>query len=287
MFWIKGSCGDIIQQLLSANDQINTGFNFTNRPDGGVARKISKDWAEAFPHNILHPENPDDKNWGWLERIWSQSDCDKLLNFAKTKTVVIGTHDINQLHFLKQQLGSNITTVGIVYDQYMEKFVQKNFFLKVINYDQVTKDNYKKQNAKLYAKAEQFNQIGALALKDELKLKSKDFQSVDYQFDHSIDLGLLLNGNLQWFGDYVLPNYKQTFDQWISNQNPLFTNKVAASLTYNQCLGYNKSASNTLKHDVVLDVYDKIFISHYTKINNLPPCKATTHAELIDFFEKL
>ena len=287
MFWIKGSCGDIVQQLLSTNDQISTGFSFATRDDGRVIRTISPDWQNYFPHNILHPLNLADKNFGWLSRTWSKAECDTLLNLAQDKIVIVGTHQIEQVAFLQQQLGSSVSTVGIVYNDYMEKFVKKNFFFKVINYDQITKDSYKKRDQRLYELAEQSNHVGVLALKDELRTPVKNFQSVDYHFDHTIDLGQLLTGNLQWASELVPSSCKHIFEQWLDKQNPLFTHKITASLRYQQCLGYNKSATKSLEQDIFLDIYDKIFINHYTKANNLPACKATTHAELIEFFEKL
>ena len=131
------------------------------------------------------------------------------------------------------------------------------------------------------------NALGPWALKNELMFLMNIPAECNSEVDHAIDLSALLAGNLQWASTIVPIQSQSIFKQWLEKQNPLFTHKITGNKHYDNCIGNNKLATKESSQPFELDLYDKIFVNHYTKTHNLPPCKATTHAELIDFFEKL
>lgn len=287
MHWLPGSCGDIVQYLLSLNANVYTGFDFEINDDGRVIRKISVEAKQFFPTNQPNLVDSSDYDHGWLQREWSRQDCELLQDLSQYKIVVIGTHRTDQLEVVKNFLKSSVDTVGISYTPLMQKFVLKNYCSKVLNHDVVAKNYYKASNPELFEKFEQNNVFGQWALKNELLFKMNVPNEFKLSVDHSVDLSKLLAGNLQWVADFVPTQSRVVFEQWLAKQNPLFTHNIPKNSHYDKCIGRNTQASNNIDGPVELDLYDKIFINHYTKTHNLPPCKAATHSELLEFFEKL
>jgi len=275
MFWVPGSCGDILQHILSQNPGVCTGANYDLNAQGRTVRSITQEFS------ILFPSEPNQ----WLLRSWTARDCDQLAIMAKSQTVVIGTHDYNQVKFLKEYLDSSIEIVGISYDQNMWPIVLKNFCLKVAEFDDNINREYQSQNPSLYKKFKKNNQFGAWVLQDQLLHNTRIPKTVNYLFDYTICLERLLIGDLQWVSQFQTTESLSLFQQWLSIQNLFGRTKMLDNPDLIACLGQNIAA--TIEHPlpIVLDNYDKIFIKHYIKEHNLSTCRASTHYELVDFFK--
>jgi hypothetical protein len=275
MFWVPGSCGDIVQHILSHNVDVCTGATYNLNDQGRAVRTMT----DAF--TVLFPSEPG----RWLRRTWTIQDCDQLVDLAKSQTVIIGTHDYNQVRFLKEHLRSNIETVGINYDQNMWPIVLKNFCFKAIQFHTNINFMYQSANPNLYKKFKDNNVLGAWILQEQLLHTPDDTpNTVNYLFDHTIFLDHLLIGNLQWASQFQTPQSLLTFQRWLSVQNLLGCVKIPDNVDFATCLGRNRQATIEHPFPIVLDNYDKIFIKHYVKKHNLPNCRATTHYELLDFF---
>ena len=276
MFWVPGSCGDILQHVLSQNPGVCTGANYDLNAHGRTTRTMTHEF------NVLFPSTPNQ----WLFRTWTAQDCDRLVDLAKSQTVVIGTHDYNQMKFLKEHLNSSIETVGIAYDQAMWPIVLKNFCRKVAEFDSNINSIYQSQNPSLYKKFKKNNLFGAWVLQDQLLHSIKIPNTVDYLFDHTIGLDRLLTGDIQWVSQFQISEPLLLFQQWLSVQNLFGRTKISDNPDLIACLGHNKEATNEHPLPIILDNYDKIFIKHHVKKHNLPICQASTHHELLDFFIK-
>jgi hypothetical protein len=110
--------------------------------------------------------------------------------------------------------------------------------------------------------------------------------TVDYLFDYTIRLDRLLTGDLQWVSQFQLSESLLVLQQWLSVQTLFGRTKMPNNPDLISCLGQNKEATTEYPLPIILDNYDKIFIKHHVKENNLPPCQASTHHELLDFFIK-
>ena len=274
MFWVPGSCGDILQQVLSHNIDVCTGGYYDLNSQGRAVRTTTHEF------NMLFPSTPSQ----WLLRSWSVQDCDRLVNLAKSQTVVVGTHDYAQVRFLKEYLNSSIETIGVVYDQNMWPVVLKNFCLKVANSDDLVNQVYQSCNTNLYKKFKKNKSVGAWVLQDQLLHNTKIPKTVDHLFDHVIYLDRLLSGDLQWVSQFRTPGSLLLFQQWLSIQNLFGRTKMPNNPDLIACLGQNREATVEHPLPIALDNYDKIFIKQHVKQHNLPACRASTHHELLDFF---
>ena len=139
LFWVPGSCGDIVQTLVSHQLGLYSGFEFDIDSQGRAWRKITDEWKKLFSHNQPHLTNSSLTDHGWLQRQWSEQDCQTLLSLSQTRPVIIGTHELCQLEFVKKQLGSQVQTIGICYQQSLHKFVIKNHCAKILTNDEINK----------------------------------------------------------------------------------------------------------------------------------------------------
>ena len=283
LYWAKGSCGDIMQTLVCHPRGLYNGFEHEIDSQGRAWRRISPEFAQLFPHNQPHLFNTTEHDHGWLGRTWSVEDCDQLVALSQRQPVIVGTHDRDQVRFLKQCLGNDITTVGVCYESWLQKFVVKNYCVKMLSHDQLTAQCLEHSDPQLSKLLTQHNAQGLWALKNHLKFEPIAPDSVAAEFDVNIDLAEFLTGNLQWIADF-LPQ-QHMYDHWLSLQNPLFLHSIPANKHYDQCLGRNIRASISPKQPIVLDLYDKIFINFYCKQHQLPNPSAVNHLELIEFFE--
>jgi hypothetical protein len=274
MFWIPGSCGDILQHLLSQNHDISTGATFNLNSQGRTVRTMTSMFKSLFP------STPDK----WLRRKWTIQDCDRLVNMAKSQTIVIGTHDYAQVKFLKEYLKSDINTVGIAYDQNLWPIVLKNYCLKSAQANADVNFQYQSSNSPLYKMLKNKNVFGAWLLQDELLHVKTIPKTVNYLFDHVICLDRLLTGDLQWANEFTTSQSVSTFQQWLCLQNLFGRVRMPDHPDFIACLGYNQWATIDHPDPIALDSYDKIFIKHYVKQHNLPACRVSTHYELLNFF---
>jgi len=277
LFWYGGSCGDILQNILSMHPDVFTGATYSINSRGRSVPHMMPEFLDMFPV----PTST------WLWRKWSEQDCEQLINQSHDKIIVIGTHEYEQVSFLKNYLGSQIETIGIVYDQLLWPFVLKNFCYKVTEIQNDLNQQYQTNHPELYKKFKKHEAIGAWTLSDQLKHDGNWVPKViNYKFDHTIRLDLLLNNDLQWLTQFLRPDSEIVFQTWLNKQNILYRVQLPANADYDACLGRNPQATEYSSAPITLDIYDKIFINHYIKKHNLPPCKANTHQELLDFFNK-
>jgi hypothetical protein len=275
LYWVPGSCGDILQHVLSFNPDVCTGATFTVNAQGRAFRRMNQDFLQIFPAESRK----------WLMRTWSTEDCNQLIKLSKSKTVVIGTHRYDQVKFLKDYLGNNIETVGVVYERALWPFVLKNYCVKVQDSDPESCYWYQQQNEKLYQTLKKNNAFGAWVLQDQLLTKREIATEVNELFDHNIFLNRLLLGDLQWIDQFKNPQSAEQFDQWLNLQSLLYRIKLPDNRDFTACLGRNCEAYLPNNNPIWLDEYDRMFVKHYVKTHNLPQCHAQTHYELLDFFE--
>lgn len=282
--WVPGSCGDIVQHMASRSQQIYTGFDFAIDSQGRAYRKIQKEFAELFPHNQLHLVNASATDHGWLLRDWNDKDCDALQKLSQSRSVMIGTHSSSQVIKLKEYLGSTVTTVGMVYDSLLHKFVVKNYCQKILNQDAVSKSYFKNTDPKLFRMLENNHAVGIWSLKNELESQQQVPNTVLPNFDINIDLGKFLCGDLQWATEFDAAY--DVYQQWAQLQNPLFRFDMPNNVHWNQCLGRNCSAVDQTSDPIEFDLYDKIIVNFYCKKHKLPNPRVNNHLELHEFFEK-
>lgn len=274
MYWAPGSGGDTLQHLLSMNPSIQTGASYELNAQGRTQRYMVPEFESQFPG--------DDQRWLW--RNWTTDECEMLLEQSRSQLIVIGTHDYNQVKFLKQTLKLDIETVGVVYDKTLWPFVLKNYCVKTQDSDPVSCYFYQQQNAPLYAKLKENNAFGAWVLKNQLLIHHEVPVEIDHEFDHRVALSRLLINDLQWFDQHVNEQGRRQFELWLSLQNPLYRVKLDYDPDFLACLGGNVEAIEPDLRPIALDAYDMVFVSHYVKAQNLPRCTAKTHWELRDFF---
>jgi hypothetical protein len=259
---------------MSLDPSIQLGFEFELNDQGRSVRKIQTQWQDLFPSAAGR----------WLARTWNADDCQKIEQLAGT--VVIGTHLKSQVDFLKNYFADKIETVGIVYNETAWAFVLKNLFTKVLESNQSLDDLYQQHPAE-YKLFKRHNAIALRAFKAELEFPTSVVKSVNNEFDHCIDLEKLVAGDLQWAKSLIPMQGQQIFETWLKKQSPLFRYQIVGNFHYDRCMGRNACATEPCTGPIKLDLYDWLLINHYIKTHNLPPCKATTHQELIEFFEKL
>ena len=221
----------------------------------------------------------------WLMRSWSNKDCDQLINLSKNNIVVIGTHRRDQVEFLKASLGTNIETVGVVYEPELWPFVLKNYCVKVQDSDPESCYQYQQQNEKLYRTLKKNNAFGAWVLQDQLLTRREIAIQVNATFDHNIFLNRLLLEDLQWIDQFKNSQSVAQFNQWLDLQSMLYRIKLPDNRDFVNCLGRNRLAILPDREPIWLDEYDKMFVKHYVKTHDLPQCHARTHHELLEFFE--
>ena len=257
-YWEPGSCGDFVHNLLLLRPLEYQGVieNFVHTDQGRVNPKISQFFIETFKHASNQ----------WYLRDWSVEDCTLLSKFIDTldcNAFVIPTHRLDQTDFLKSQF-SNSTIVGITYPNNMFPLILKNWCKKVVPTDVAIHKIY---NGPLHKYLKTKNRFGEYVLSDQLKYGTKLRSHVDKNFDISISLEDLYNGNLSTVESlfHDSDHVKQHYNTWIQHQNYLHYHQYNLPTILQQALGYNSKSQCAGNLNCNLDTFDNILITHYCK----------------------
>lgn len=252
LYWVPGSGGDMIQQIIGMHPDWYTGSQFILRHNGRVVRKMDQDFVSVFP------SKPDQ----WLWREWSSTDLDRLLSWG-SKNIVIGTHSFQELVKIKSYLGDRVTTIGITYNETLYPAVVKNFCTKVANTDAALNQIYKKQHPALYKKLHEKNSTGLLVLKDCLKNQNIVPLNQTNAFDIELRLEKIFLGDLQWVNQCLTDQSAEHLSAWLSLQDPLYRTAISANNDYIKCLGINTEAITQESAPIELNTYHQILIKHH------------------------
>ena len=276
MFWIPGSCGDIIQQLLGKSGQFENQYDGAILDTGRALQSVDPRLKNLFPSNIVTwtPKNTN----RWYGRTWNDSDILKLKELAaeSSQSWIIGTHRLDQLFFLKKSL--DIVSIGITYDIALYPAVIKNWCRKSAVGCTVTQEIYK--NSKIAQKFQEKNLFGEFMLKEILNHITDRPKKIDNNFDINISLGDIYNRNLSSIDRWVTDAGLDIFDRWLLLQDPLYRFKYTNHQSYIDILGYNTHATTVLDDPIKLSTLDQILISHYCKD---APSTINTNIDFVNF----
>ena len=194
LYHTAGSGGDIISTAWTMNPNIMSAARYTGTNSAGRA-------TTTLNHAVLD-QFPRTPYRHWYNRNWEQ-DLDKLTKLEKP--FFFNVCDIEQARLIKSHLKNNVQLVGVTYSEQHWPFVLHAFCYKVLdaeNYlirDDVG-ENFLNAVAKTpeqrewFIKLGQNKQLGAWyheqALAGTVQYPPKE---CSYEFDHSIDLGELLD----------------------------------------------------------------------------------------------
>lgn len=252
MYWVPGSCGDLLQQVLSMHADWYTGSHFSLDHNGRWQRQVDKDFRQAYPAESNQ----------WLWRSWTTQELDSLLLLPAAQ-VAIGTHSIDELRKIKQHLGSKVTTVGVTYNKNMYPAVLKNFCAKVGEADPKLNSIYSKAQPELYQKLKQNNLFGPKLLKDLLKSGNLIPKQQLDEFDVAVDLEKILLGDLGWANQWLTQQSAEHVANWTVLQDPLYSTAIVANQHYSKCLGLNSQATKLDSNPINLNTYHHTLIHHH------------------------
>lgn len=253
LYWVPGSCGDLLQNLIAMNQDWYIGSRFELDSTGRYQRRVESDFASTFPS---------EKN-NWLWRSWAANELD-LLQAWNNKNIMIGTHSIQQVRFIKKYLGHNVTTLGITYGSELFPAVIKNFCVKVAESDHDINQIYQQNHGDQYHLSKQQNTFGSMVLKDFLKFGGPVPQEQQSEFDIDIKLGSILSGHCEWFEQWLNDRSRQILQQWTTLQDPLYQVIIENIDTrYIKALGINPMATIPDTEPIKLDNYHQTLIQHH------------------------
>jgi hypothetical protein len=282
LYWTPGSCGDLIQSLL-----------ITTKMFSGLAKEYVLDHngrANPVVDDYIKKLFPSKEN-SWFNRIWEEKDLENLKKISKEKTFIIGTHQQAQLDFLKNNLGNEITTMGITYSKSLFPLIIKNFSKKVAPYDKNTIELMSgKKNIKLVNFMIEHKIFDAYFLDQQFKffdftIPIPEFN--DREYDINIELEDIYNNNLSNLKSMLDDSSFNMFDSWYQRQDNLYKFKYSSNQRYVDCIGYNHKATISMDEEIKFSPLDIILIKHYflkNKINHQIP---KSNGELVKIFENL
>jgi len=213
LYWAPGSFGDIITYLLINSGYISAG----NTPYVDNSGKV----CYSFNHTNNFFNFYTEEQETFYFKTWSSADLIKVSNL---KNYIIGTHRIDQAKFIKKTLKNQIQLVGITYTPDHYNMLLKNCVNKVLVNDATVEKHVSQNNEKLIKKFKEKNLYASYLLKVFQRHGKKDTPTqVDDQFDQSIPIDLLINGDLEQLTNLLSLNITQTsqefFTLWYQKQN--------------------------------------------------------------------
>ena len=214
LYWAPGSFGDIITYLL-----INSGYiSACDTPyidnTGRVCYSFNNKFNNLFNFSLEEQET-------FYLKTWSSEDLTKVSDLKK---YIIGTHRIDQAKFIKKTLKDQIQLVGITYTPDHYNMLLKNCVDKVLINDPAVENHVSQNNKKLIKKFKEKNLYASYLLKVFQRYGMNVIPTqVDDQFDQSIPIDLLINGNLEQLTNLLSLDTTQTsqefFTSWHQKQN--------------------------------------------------------------------
>lgn len=278
LFWVPGSCGDLVRQLL-----INTG-QYSNQSKT-VVNEVGRVLPSVDPYLIEQFPTPADVSWH--NRTWYPEDIVKLKQISNKSTLpfIIGTHRLDQLDLIKDSI-DDCLTIGVTFNNDLYPAVIKNWCKKASESSLETNLIYKKSHPILSEKFKEKGLYSEFMLLEILKHINNIPKQITPRFDINVNLGEILNSDLSSLAGFLTQDSVAIFDQWYLLQDPLYKYKFECNDDYINALGYNHCATTVCHHDINLSRLDHILISQYCKTKNLvsPTRPLETHTEATLFF---
>lgn len=266
LYWVPGSGGDIIQGIMSQTGLKSLAHSFEINQQGKVDFEINQSFKSLFPFDGY-----------WYFKDWNHYDIQKL---EKLNDVLIGTHRLDQLEFLKSNC--SVTTIGITYTKSLFPAVLKNCCKKIASHNHEMREIYHINNPNLFDMFQRNNRLGEFILNQQLKFGSDIPMSVEPVFDINLSLEDIYNKDLSIISKWLSDDSYSMFDQWYNVQDALYKFKFNATSKYVEALGYNFRATTKIINDVPLSLYDKLLLKHYFKNKNLPKVNLNTIFEALE-----
>ena len=282
LYWAPGSCGDLIQHLLMSTNQFRgLAKEYVLDQTGRTKPIIDEYIKELFPS----------ADGNWFDRNWYTKDLDNLKKISNEKSFIIGTHRQSQLDFLKENLGNDITTIGITYSKSMFPLIIKNFCKKVAPTDKIIKGLLSTQeNSKLIDYMSKHNLFGEYFLDQKIKFFDFTIPIAEYNdntYDITIELEDIYNNNLHQLSDVLTDNSFNIFNSWYQRQDNLYKFKFQHNQQYIECIGYNSKATVESNEELSFSAMDSILIKHYFLKHNINHPIPKSNIELVKIFENL
>lgn len=268
LFWVPGSGGDIIQQVLGCSECFENQYTQTIHNNGRAIINPDRRLVELFTNYAK----------GWYNRTWSDDDIVELkkLTVNSGRPWIIGTHKLEQVQYLKKSL--DITTIGITYDKGLYPAVIKNW-CKKSSLDSVENQTIYK-DSKLAQKFKEKGLYAEFMLKEILNHIDNIPKEVDNVFDINIRLGDMYNSNLSAISNWLTEPGLLLFAKWLNLQDLLYRVSYKHTQSYVNTIGYNQQATIVLDDPIKLSSLDQILISHYYK---KLPSNISTNIDFINF----
>ena len=272
LYWVPGSAGDMLQQLITGQSNIKGAMNTLGLDDNGRAiPKLDPEFAKEF-ESIPNQ---------WYFREWTVDDVIKLDSMTNDSPILIGTHRLDQLQFIKNN-SKNCVTIGITYSEYMFPAVIKNWCLKIAADSDAIKEIYTKSNPALFKKIKENNALGEYILREQLTFGTNIPKSVSYQFDITVSLEKLYIQDLSDLQEFDID--LEFYKSWVKRQDMLYKVKFSDNTDIKGVLGYNPLAS-TETSEIALSSYDNVLLLMYCKQHNFKYIRCNSLTDLTIFFE--
>lgn len=255
LYWAPGSGGDLVQSLLLTDSGYQGAVaGFSASAQGRVIPTIDDRFLELFAQD----------QEGWYAREWTDSDCELIGSMViGDKTLILPTHDLRQVDFLRSRFGSCMT-VGLTYLNSFFPLVLKNWCRKVGFDDVGVKDHY---NLPWHQNLRRKGVFGQFLLGEQLRFGSRVPHSVDCGFDVCINLEDLYVGecksllSLMHWQDRAAKMYQR----WLDDQSLLHRYRYPIVPALSQALGINHKAAKRETLEIALDGFDYQLIKHYCR----------------------
>jgi hypothetical protein len=267
LYWAPGSCGDLVQAVMSCKKMMSLGQSFAVNDQGKIIFEKNQTFQKLFPCDGY-----------WYQRDWNNTDIKQL---EKIDNIIIGTHRLDQVEFIKSS--GLVTTIGITYDESLFPAVLKNWCKKIATQDPEIEQVYQKINPKLVDLFKNKNRFGEFILSEQLKYGISDYipRKIDPIFDINLRLGDIYNQNLSAISRWLTNDSYSIFSKWYQAQDNLYKFKFDVTEQYIEIFGYNFQATTLNTQDLPLSSYDEVLLRHYCKNKNLEKVKATTNIKAV------
>lgn len=214
LYWAPGSFGDIVNYLL-INSGYTSAFNNPYINDiGRVCYSFNSKFNDIF--NLSHH----DQDYFYL-RDWTSED---LIKMSAIENYIICTHRLEQAEFIKNTLGDQIQSIGIIYTADYYEIVLKNCIDKVVANSPEAEEKISQYDPKLIKAFKEKNLYTQYLLKIFHRYGIKEIPNqINNQFDISIPINLLINNELDSLINLLSlsidKNSEEFFNLWHQKQN--------------------------------------------------------------------
>jgi hypothetical protein len=207
LYWSTGSCGDIINYLITSQGYNTINVNTIIDSNG----KVSSSYNEIFLSKI--------KNDVTLIREWNSTELEEI---KKESPFMIGTHRLDQCNFIKNYFKDQIKTIGITYTANSYEKILRNWIKKVGIYDTKLVTDFSKDKI-LIDKLKEKNLYDEYLVKKFMEYTHNYIlKEVPNTFDINLPFELIQSGDLASIVNLldisISTETKEFFNVWFSKQ---------------------------------------------------------------------